>query len=56
MLRGSAFIIVMPFMQGVDRYIPDVKHVSKVYSVATVLQLQFMVHVTLLLMSNVFVH
>jgi hypothetical protein len=53
MLRGRAFIIVIRFMQGVYRYIPDVNHVSNAYSVATILQLQFMAHVTLLLMSNV---
>ena len=34
-------------MQCVCRCITDENHVSKVYSVATILQLQFMVHVTL---------
>jgi hypothetical protein len=56
MLRGSTFIIIITFMQGVYSYVPDVNHVSKVYSVAGILQLQFMVHVTLLPMLNVLLY
>jgi hypothetical protein len=35
-------------MQGIYNYIPDTNHVSRVYSVAAVLNLQFVLHVTLL--------
>jgi hypothetical protein len=41
-------------MQGIYNYIPETNHVSRVYTVTAILQLQFIVHVILLLMLNVF--
>jgi hypothetical protein len=44
-------IIIIPviaFMQGIYNYIPETNHVSRVYSVAAVLYLQSVLHVTLL--------
>ena len=41
-------------MQGIFNYIPETNHVSKVYSVAAVLYLQFMLHVMLLRPLNMF--
>jgi len=35
------------FMQGIYNYIPETNHVSRVYSVAAVLYLQFVPHVML---------
>jgi hypothetical protein len=32
-------------MQGIYNYIPETNHVSRVYSVASMLYLEFMVHV-----------
>jgi hypothetical protein len=34
-------------MQGIHNYIPETNHVSRVYSAAAVLYLQFVLHVTL---------
>jgi len=34
-------------MHGIYNYLPEINHVSRVYSVAAVLYLQFMVHVML---------
>ena len=34
-------------MQGIYNYVPETNHVSRVYSVASVLCLQFVLHVTL---------
>jgi hypothetical protein len=34
-------------MQGIHTYIPEKNHVSRVYSVAAILRLLFMVHITL---------
>jgi hypothetical protein len=34
-------------MQGIYNYIPETNHVSRVYSVAAVLYLQFVLHVML---------
>jgi hypothetical protein len=39
--------IVVTLMQGIYNYLPETKHVSRVYSVAAVLYLQFVLHVTL---------
>jgi len=46
-------IHVTTFMQGIYNYIPDKNHVSRVYSVAAVLNLQFVLHVMLLHPKNV---
>jgi hypothetical protein len=41
-------ILVIAFMQGIYNYILEKKHVSRIYSVAAVLYLQFVLHVMLL--------
>jgi len=41
-------------MQGNFYYVPETNHVSIVYSVAAVLHLQVVLHVMLLLPSNIF--
>ena len=49
MLSNNIFILLLllliTFMQGIYNYIPETNHVSRVYSVVTMLYLQFMVHV-----------
>ena len=40
-------IFVITFIQGIYNYIPETNHVSRVYSVASGLYLQFVLHVTL---------
>jgi len=40
-------ILVITFIQGIYNYIPETNHVSRVYSFAAVLYLQFVLHVTL---------
>jgi hypothetical protein len=40
-------------MLGIYSHIPEANHVSWVYSVANILQLQFMIHVTLLPKFNI---
>jgi len=40
-------IYVITFMQGIYNYIRETNHVSRVYSVAAVLYLQFVLHVML---------
>ena len=40
-------------MQGIYNYIPQTNYVTRVYSVAVILWLQFMVHVMLFPMLNV---
>jgi len=40
-------ILFNTFMQGIYNYIPETNHVSRVYSVAAVLHLQFVPHVML---------
>ena len=40
-------IIYHHFVQGIYNYIPETSHVSRVYSVVVILQLQLMVHVKL---------
>ena len=41
-------------MQGIDNYIPETNHVSRVCSVAAVLYLQFVLHVMLFRLCNMF--
>ena len=40
-------IIVVPFMPDIYNYIPETNRASRVYSVAAVLYLQFVLHVIL---------
>jgi len=40
-------MLVVNFMQGIYNYMPETNHVARVYSVAAVLYLQFVVHVML---------
>jgi hypothetical protein len=44
---------LVTFMQCIYSYVPDTNHVYRVYSVAAILLLQFMVHVMLFPMINV---
>ena len=46
-------LLFITFMQGISNYIPETNHVSRVYSVAAVLRLQFTVHVMLRPTTNV---
>jgi hypothetical protein len=48
-------IIIIYFMQGIHTSVPETNHVSRVYSVAAILRLLFMVHVTLSSILNSFV-
>jgi hypothetical protein len=41
-------------MQGMYNYIPETNHVSRVYSIATVLYLQFVLHVMIFRPRTVF--
>jgi hypothetical protein len=41
-------------MQGIYNYIPETNHVSRMYSAAAVLYLQFVEYVILFCMSNIF--
>jgi hypothetical protein len=45
-------------MQGIHTYIPETNHVSRVYSVAAILRVLLMVHITLsaILNSSVLLH
>jgi hypothetical protein len=48
MLSNNVLLLLLlfiTFMQGIYNYIPETNHVSRAYSVATMLYLQFMVHV-----------
>jgi hypothetical protein len=51
-------IIIISFMQGIHTYIPKTNHVSRVHSVAAILLLLLMVHITLsaILHSLVLLH
>jgi len=40
-------VLLITFMQGIYNYIPETNHVSRVYSVAAVQYLQFVLHVLL---------
>ena len=42
------FIIIITFTQSIYNYMPETTHISRVYSVAGVLYLQFVLHVMLL--------
>jgi hypothetical protein len=48
-------IIIISFMQGIHTYIPETNHVSRVYSVAAILRVLLMVHITLSSILNSFV-
>jgi ABC-type nitrate/sulfonate/bicarbonate transport system permease component len=47
-------VCVITFMQGIYNYIPETNHVSSVYSVAAALYLQFVLHVMLFRVLNMF--
>jgi hypothetical protein len=40
-------VVIITFMQGVCSYIPETNRVSMIYSVAAILYLQSVLHVTL---------
>jgi hypothetical protein len=42
-------------MQGIYNYVPETNHVSRMYSAAAVLYLEFVLHVILFRVSNYFV-
>ena len=46
-VRSVIIILVITFMQDIYKYIPETNSVSRVCSVAAVLHLQFLLHVTL---------
>jgi hypothetical protein len=46
-------IIIITFMQGIYKYIPETNHVSRVYSVADLMYLQFLLYVMLVHILNV---
>jgi Na+/H+-dicarboxylate symporter len=46
-------VIIITFMLSIYNYIPETNHVSRVYSVAAVLYLQFVLNVILFRMLNV---
>jgi hypothetical protein len=48
-------VVVVSFMQGIRTYIPETNHVSRVYSVAAILRVLFMVHIALSSILNSFV-
>ena len=52
-LSSSSSSTVTAFMQGIYNYIPEANHISRVYGVATVLWLQYLVHEMLFPMFNV---
>ena len=47
-------VVFITFMQGICNYIPETNQVSRVYSVAAVLYLQFVLHVMLFYVQNMF--
>ena len=47
-------IIFITFMQGIYNYMPETNHISRVYSVAAILYLQFVLHVILFRLLNIF--
>ena len=47
-------ILVITFVQGIDNYMPETNHVAGLYSVAAALYLQFMLHVMLFHLWNMF--
>ena len=48
------FIFLVKFIHGTCNYIPETNHVVRVYNVADVLYLQFMLHIMLFHMLNMF--
>jgi hypothetical protein len=56
-MMGFATIIItiISFMQGIHTYIPETNHVFRVYSVAAILHILLMVHITLSSLLNSFV-
>jgi hypothetical protein len=42
------------FMQSIYNYMPETNHVSRVYSVTAILYLQFLLHVMLFRLLNIF--
>jgi hypothetical protein len=46
-------VIVMFSMQGIYNHIPETHHVSRVYNIAGILYLQYVIHVMLFPMLNV---
>jgi hypothetical protein len=55
MLQIIIIIIIISFMQGIHTYTPETNYVSRVYSVATILRILLMVHITLSSILNPFV-
>jgi hypothetical protein len=51
-------VVVISFMQGIHTYMPETNHVSRVYSVAAILRVLLLVHITLssILNSCVLLH
>jgi hypothetical protein len=51
-------VVVICFTQGIHTYMPETNHVSRVYSVAAILRVLLMVHITLstILNSSVLLH
>jgi hypothetical protein len=49
------YYYIISFMHGIQTYIPETNHVSRVYSVATILRVLLMVRVTLSSILNSFV-
>jgi len=47
-------ILFITFMQGIYNYIPETNHVTRLYSFAAILSLQFVLHVMLLCLWNMF--
>ena len=47
-------LLLLIYMHGIYNYIPETNHVSSVCSVAAVLYLQFILHVMLLPMLNLY--
>jgi membrane-associated HD superfamily phosphohydrolase len=50
----TIIIIIITFIQGIYNYMPETNHVSRIYSVAAVLYLQFLLHVMLFRPWNMF--
>jgi hypothetical protein len=47
-------ILIITFMHAIYNYVPDTNHFSRLYSVAALLQIQFMLHVMLFCPWNMF--
>jgi len=46
-------LFITTFMQGIYKSVPETNHVSKVYSFAVILYIQFVLHLMLFSMLNV---